>query len=138
MPNNKYMNASTPIIEIIATCRAKKKAAEKMNIPYKLGSEIDSLDITGQKEYHVHVDLSDIHGFEKHQYYKLMKKYIQKETKNILDPKRNLYSVIALSCVMLSMGLVVHCSSTKQKEQQSTIQSAFKNKTLKENQKTRE
>lgn len=94
MKRKKYITTNDPAIEIIATARAKKRAAQKLKIPFSNGDEIASFGLIEENEYHIQVDLSQLHGYDKHQYYKLMKKYYKKELENFTNPHKFKLSMI--------------------------------------------
>ena len=130
-----------PEVEIISTSRAKKRAAEKLNIPFSLGDEIKTPDFLKKQEYHVHVDLSNLHGYEMHQYHKLMKKYYIKELKNILHPHHKLKSFIAFSSFAIALGALTYYALGKENQinpEPQKIQKAMPNQSAKEAQNTRE
>ena len=131
----------TPEVEIISTSRAKKRAAEKLKIPFSIGDELRASRLLRNKEYHIHVDLSKVSGFRKHEYYKLMKKYYIDEVRNILHPHHKLKNIIAFAALALSLGAFAYYSSSKEKPLDSrpkTIQKASSNQAAKEAQNTRE
>ena len=64
----KYIVINDPIVDIIAISRAKKRAAQKLNIPFSIGDEIYASDLLNQKEFHTHVDLTNEHGYKKQKF----------------------------------------------------------------------
>ncbi len=119
MKRKKYITTNDPTIEIIATARAKKRAAQKLKIPFSNGDEIASFGLIEENEYHIHVDLSQLHGYDKHQYYKLMKKYYKKELENFTNPHKFKLSMIIFSSLVAGIGLLVYHTPSNQQEERN-------------------
>ena len=141
--NNKEVKfyTYTPEVEIISTSRAKKRAAEKLKIPFSTGDELIASRLLRNKEYHIHVDLSKVSGFRKHEYYKLMKKYYIDEVRNILHPHHKLKSFIAFSSFAIALGALTYYALGKENQinpEPQKIQKASSNQAAKEAQNTRE
>ncbi len=131
----------TPEVEIISTSRAKKRAAEKLKIPFSIGDELKASRLLRNKEYYIHVDLSNISGFRKYEYYKLMKKYYIDEVRNILHPHHKLKSFIAFSSFAIALGALTYYALGKENQinpEPQKIQKAMPNQSAKEAQNTRE
>lgn len=129
----KYIVINDPIVDIIAISRAKKRAAQKLNIPFSIGDEIYASDLLNQKEFHTHVDLSNENGYKKQKYYRLMKKYSHEEFEKIAKPHKKTLFVIFCLLVASAAGLFTYCSNIKKsslKDTPKTIQKALPNKPL--------
>ena len=107
MKNTSYMAANLPVIEIVATTRAKKRAATKIGIPFSYGDKINTEDLFDTEEKHVHVDLTAVRGYDKYKYHKLMKKYYRDELQKILAPHhKTLCAVVWIAASILAVGSV--------------------------------
>lgn len=132
-----------PVLEIVATERAKKKAAEKFDLPFTYGNEIETYGIFKEKEFHVKVDTSELHGFEKQQYYIWMKKQYAKEFQKLVNPHKNLFNTILLSGLFLSVGATLYgCLSNDEKQQENpapqTVQKAAATLSVQQKEKTKD
>lgn len=136
-------NKTFPTIEIVATERAKKSAAEKFDIPFTYGEEIETYGLFQNKEMHITVDTSNIHGFKKREYYKYMKKQYNKEIQKILCPNKALINVLTIAGLSLSALTGLYCCTPNdiKEPENNTPKTIQKSPVLKQNsnmEKTRE
>lgn len=100
----KYVSsADIATIEILATNRAKERAAKKTGLPYSFGKPIETFGFLEKEERHIHVDLSHADGWQKYAYHKLIKKYRTKEYEKFLHPNRTKY--------LISLGVIAGFSA---------------------------
>ena len=142
MKDTSFMAANGPILEIVATTRAKKRAAKKIGIPFSYGKKIDSDGLFDPEEKHVHVDLSAVHGYDRYKYHKLMKKYYRDEIQKILAPHRKTICVTVWAALGALVIAGVYASyqhqANKQNNEPQQVQKASLNQAAKKTQNTRE
>ncbi len=115
-------------IEIISTHKAKERAAKKLGIPFRYGTEIETYGVQFKdKPKHIYVDTSSISSRKNQEYHSLVKKYTKQEFNKIVNPLSKSLALLAPVVIFLlatTFGLVKCINPKKQTFQPQTIQKA--------------
>ena len=134
---DRYYSAT---VDIVATSRAKERAAQKLGIPFKYGKKIETYGVSFKKPpMHVHVDLENISSRKKTEYFSLMKKYTKQEINRLCNPlAQNL--LLALPVFVAGFAIIFGLTKCEKKKsfsfQPNLIQKADRS-LAQQNQRTR-